>query len=714
MKRGELQTGFPSLFRFICVIFRCIGLISAPNPDSQNMKHFTLVFAVVLGLATSMQAQRLTDIHAFAQVPSALSDDEAQMMRGTEHESALEVAQRGGGTILFYEDFANGLDGNNMYGAWSSEDTGADSIWQYVDIAGNGYFADGSPSGVQPPAGEFSTNIASLNSTTGDNGWMIFDCDYFNSPIADGYENTEGWITTPMLDFTDNGSVVVTWEQYFRYCCYPYAPIYLEVSNDAGVSWVTFDAHGSFIESANSASANALTTSVDISCVAANSAEVQIRWSYLQAPETGDAYSHYYWGIDDVTVSSNPVANDLSMVQLTNGDVYNVFEYRVTPLEQAIPEADGGLLAGVLYRNSGSDNQDETMITVEILDDAGTVLSTTTENIGTVYSFANALSCPANAQDTVYIATGWTPTATGNYVLQATIASANADEAGQDNVISKVIVYSDDEYGHDDEETLGVEFRPGDSDIEGLFNPCGYGNFYHMHNEGSVAYGITVRFGQSSGGGDLEFESRLYTLDGAVGLVDSPFESAYWNYDDAWTPGSAALSEYVYLPFEDPIELSNADFYFAAVISEFESAAELTVLGNANSDTDNSTGDYNLTGGGDYVWFTSQTATPAIRLIMSERVGVDEIANLNGIELHQNVPNPTNGSTTIRFELLQSRNVAVEIRDLQGRLIDLMEQGQLPAGLHQMEYNVAQLGGGIYTYTLVADGIRLTKKMVVR
>ena len=678
------------------------------------MKHFTLVFAVVLGLATSMQAQRLTDIHAFAQVPSALSDDEAQMMRGTEHESALEVAQRGGGTILFYEDFANGLDGNNMYGAWSSEDTGADSIWQYVDMAGNGYFADGSPSGVQPPAGEFSGNIDPLNSTSVDNGWMIFDCDYFNSPIADGYENTEGWITTPMLDFTDNGSVVVTWEQYFRYCCYPYAPIYLEVSNDAGVSWVTFDAHGSFIESANSASANALTTSVDISCVAANSAEVQIRWSYLQAPETGDAYSHYYWGIDDVTVSSNPVANDLSMVQVTNGDVYNVFEYRVTPLEQAIPEADGGLLAGVLYRNSGSDNQDETMITVEVLDDAGTVLSTTTENIGTVYSFANALSCPANAQDTVYIATGWTPTATGNYVLQATIASANADESGQDNVISKVIVYSDDEYGHDDEETLGVEFRPGDSDIEGLFNPCGYGNFYHMHNEGSVAYGITVRFGQSSGGGDLEFESRLYTLDGAVGLVDSPFESAYWNYDDAWTPGSAALSEYVYLPFEDPIELSDADFYFAAVISEFESAAELTVLGNANSDTDNSTGDYSLTGGGDYVWFTSQTSTPAIRLIMSERVGVDEIANLNGIELHQNVPNPTNGSTTIRFELLQSRNVAVEIRDLQGRLIDLMEQGQLPAGLHQMEYNVAQLGGGIYTYTLVADGIRLTKKMVVR
>ena len=192
----------------------------------------------------------------------------------------------------------------------------------------------------------------------------------------------------------------------------------------------------------------------------------------MQAPETGDAYSHYYWGIDDVTISENPVANDLSTVQLTNGDVWNVFEYRVTPLEQAIPEADGGLLAGVLYRNSGNANQDETTVTVEVLDEGGNVLSTTVEELGTVNSFANAVNCPANSQDTVYVATGWTPTETGNYVLQATIASANEDENPDDNVISKVIVYTDDEYGHDDEGALDVEFTPRDSDIEGLFNPA--------------------------------------------------------------------------------------------------------------------------------------------------------------------------------------------------------------------------------------------------
>ena len=126
-----------------------------------------------------------------------------------------------------------------------------------------------------------------------------------------------------------------------------------------------------------------------------------------------------------------------------------------------------------------------------------------------------------------------------------------------------------------------------------------------------------MRFGPNSGGGDLEFETRLYTVDGAVGLTDSPFETTYWQYDDAWTPSDVETSEYVYLPFEDPIDLTTENFYFLGVINEFESEAQLTVMGNADSDTDGSTGDYGLTGAGDFAWFTSQTATPAIRLVLS-------------------------------------------------------------------------------------------------
>ena len=155
----------------------------------------------------------------------------------------------------------------------------------------------------------------------------MFDCDYYNTPISDGVQDMEGNLISPVIDFSDAGSVILNWQQYFRYCCFPYAPIYVDVTNDGGTTWTTFDAHGSFIESANTVSANPLPTSLDISCVAAYQPEVQIRFTYTQAPETGTAYSHYYWGIDDVLITSNPIANDLEIVQLTNGDFYNVWVY---------------------------------------------------------------------------------------------------------------------------------------------------------------------------------------------------------------------------------------------------------------------------------------------------------------------------------------------------------------------------------------------------
>ena len=67
--------------------------------------------------------------------------------------------------------------------------------------------------------------------------------------------------------------------------------------------------------------------------MAAYQSEVQIKFTYQQAPETGNAYSHYYWGIDDVVITSNPNANDLEIVQLTNGDIWNVWG-RVTPIDE--------------------------------------------------------------------------------------------------------------------------------------------------------------------------------------------------------------------------------------------------------------------------------------------------------------------------------------------------------------------------------------------
>lgn len=689
------------------------------------MKSMSLFAGFVLCTAAAIAQRPAIFDQASMPVPASVEEANASRKAGL---TALESA-RGGGAILFQETFSNGFDGSNGNGAWTVEDNANDSLWAWVMPGGQGVYADGNATGTAHPGGEFSTNIGALASTTASDGWMIFDCDFYNTPIASGYQDTEGALVSPNLDFTDNASVIVSWESYFRYCCFPYAPVYLEVgtTEDGVTSWTTFDAHGSFIESANSASANPLPVSMDVSCVAANMDSVNLRFAYRQAPETGTAYSHYYWGIDDVLVTSNDVVNDIEITQVTNGDVFSVWEYRLTPLEQAIASANGGMVAGVMYRNVGTENQTNVEVLVEVLDAGGAVVNSTTALIDTVYTFANASTCPANTQDTLYVNTNWEPSVVGDYGLRITMTSEQEDASPANNVLAKDVLYTDDIYGHDDVSVLDAELRPRESDdITDFFDPTGYGSFFTCPNPGSVAYGVAVRFGPNSGltiagdEDDLEFETRLYTLDGSAGITDSPFDAAYWVYDVAWSNPAGTSEIETYLEFDDPIDLETweigigGNYYFAAVMDEFGSATELTVLAQANSDSDNSTGNFNQTGAGDFVWFTSQTATPAVRLITSEREAIELLAANHGIRLEQNMPNPALGTTTIRFELGQSHDVELEVRDAMGRLVTSNDMGTLGAGSHTWDLNLSGWASGMYTYTLKADGLRTTKKLTVK
>ena len=271
------------------------------------MKKFFTLAACALAFQASAQLA--------PQMPRVASQQELETSRLLGLEEIARASQsgvRGGGSVVvFYEDFANGFDGNNGVGAITVEDTSPETtIWQYVQPEGDGFFADGTASGVQPPAGEYSTNIGGLNSETAANGWMIFDADYYNTPTSNGAEDVEGFMNLPTLDMSSLESVVISWDQYFRYCCYSFIPVFVEVSADGGTTWTTFEAGGDFIPSANTTSANPAVTGLDISCVAAGQSSVDIRFAYLQNPAVGNGYTHYYWGIDDIRIEANPIAND--------------------------------------------------------------------------------------------------------------------------------------------------------------------------------------------------------------------------------------------------------------------------------------------------------------------------------------------------------------------------------------------------------------------
>jgi len=87
--------------------------------------------------------------------------------------------------------------------------------------------------------------------------------------------------------------------------------------------------------------------------------------------------------------------------------------------------------------------------------------------------------------------------------------------------------------------------------------------------------------------------------------------------------------------------------------------------------------------------------------------------------LDQNVPNPFNPTTTIRYQVKESGPVSLRIYNVAGQLVKTLVDGHRNAGhLHEATWNGHNDGGqpvasGVYFYKLVAKGFTQTKKMVI-
>ena len=89
-----------------------------------------------------------------------------------------------------------------------------------------------------------------------------------------------------------------------------------------------------------------------------------------------------------------------------------------------------------------------------------------------------------------------------------------------------------------------------------------------------------------------------------------------------------------------------------------------------------------------------------------------------------NYPNPFNPETWIPYQLAKPAAVTVSIYSADGKLVRMLELGQLPAGMYQDKDRAAYWDGknvqgesvasGVYFYTLKADDFIATKKMLIR
>ncbi len=104
---------------------------------------------------------------------------------------------------------------------------------------------------------------------------------------------------------------------------------------------------------------------------------------------------------------------------------------------------------------------------------------------------------------------------------------------------------------------------------------------------------------------------------------------------------------------------------------------------------------------------------------VEDPTGVPEpIKPLTRFELRQNYPNPFNPSTTIEFQLPETRFVKLNIYNALGQKVRTLVKDNLQPGFHQVQWNGrndagATVASGIYIYSISAGNFRQNRKLIL-
>ncbi|MBI5168223.1 MAG: S8 family serine peptidase [Candidatus Eisenbacteria bacterium] len=185
-----------------------------------------------------------------------------------------------------------------------------------------------------------------------------------------------------------------------------------------------------------------------------------------------------------------------------------------------------------------------------------------------------------------------------------------------------------------------------------------------------------------------------------------------WYYLDVTTAGTLNLS----LAITGTADL---DWYL------YNSA--LTQVAQGYSTANPEVGTYSATAGRYYVKVNGYLgATASYALTVTGGLANANIPPQKGLAplgvianaMHQNSPNPFSTGTSIRFSLAQRGHVNVQVIDASGRHVATLQDGEMPAGQHQLEWagrtsQGTRVAAGVYFYRLTTPGFTQTRKMVV-
>lgn len=78
-----------------------------------------------------------------------------------------------------------------------------------------------------------------------------------------------------------------------------------------------------------------------------------------------------------------------------------------------------------------------------------------------------------------------------------------------------------------------------------------------------------------------------------------------------------------------------------------------------------------------------------------------------------NYPNPFNSTSTIKYQLSETKRVVLELYDISGRKVAILVDEEQPPGIYFELYNATGLASGVYLLRFIADDFSDIQKISV-
>ena len=533
------------------------------------------------------------------------------------------------------------------------------------------------------------------NSTTANGGgyWPVPQVGTGNKFAGANDDNTpcdcdmvDAYVQSPSMDFSAASNIAISFD-IFHDGNFGGGDATLQISTDGGA---TFNIRSIGIDETG-ASIDVFPLDQDywqsiiVPLYDVTAANVIIRFQWTDAGSWASGFA-----VDNVIVGELP-ANDIRVVKTKTGDWNQAnfglgfWDYNRVPVTQVSPVH----ATSVIFNGGTSDQADATMsyaVTFNGTPVAGSPFAADQTS-------ASFLSLD---KDTISVSTTWTPSAVGTIQVTATSSSTTGDDVASNNTGTASMEITDFTYGRDG--NAAQAFVGPTSDFE-------IGNLFDIYADDQFG-GIDVAIGAGSAAGD-PIQGRIYLWEGFDANDDPIFtDLGIETLEYIFTGNefnSVGGNDFVTLPFASAVTLDADNTYLVVVTC---------VTGTRIP----------VSGSNEWVvsWLYDGTAWGATGSVPMVRLNSDEtasVASVNGaaaFELGQNMPNPSNGNTTIVYNLPSNERVTLTVRDMTGRVVAVSNEGVKPAGKNMISLNTSAFGAGVYTYTITAGSSSLTKEMMVK